>query len=243
MAGFHISTLLLLSLATSYALAFSYSSYIALVTVRCNGQTDRCLGAVVADNHVVTAARCFNKCSNPTVRVYTRLGRSSRNRLTLGDRMRRTEVTVHPEYNSSSNLHDIALIKIDCLSSNIVKLQPVDRCSLFNSATEYGFCDLSNGRTLMEYNVTRTRKRSCTREYTGVFSTSRMLCFRKPQCSDNAVGLTVRDNRLFGLSLFGLECPSDGEEPHDNFASLDICRYYKWIQDQISKEGTHVVNN
>ena len=237
MAGLHISTLLLLSLATSYAVAFSYSSYIALVTVRCNGQTDRCLGAVVADDHVVTAARCFNKCSRPTVRVYTRLGRSSRNRLTLGERMRRTEVTIHPEYNSSSNLHDIALIKIDCLSSNIVKLQPVDRCSLFNSATDYGFCDLLNRRTLVEYNVTRARKRACTREYAGAFTASQMLCFRKSQCSDNAVGLAVRDNRLFGLSSLGLECPSDGEQPNQNFVSLDVCQYSEWIQDQISKEG------
>ena len=240
MVGLHISTLLLLSLATSYAVAYSYSSYIALVTIRCNGQTDRCLGAVVGDDHVVTAARCFNKCSRPTVRVYIGLGRSSRNRLTLGDRMRRTEVTIHPDYNSSSNLHDIALIKIDCLSSSITKLQPVDSCSLFGSATDYGFCDLLNRRTLLEYNVTRARDRACTREYTGAFTSSRMLCFKKSQCSDNAVGLAVRDNRLFGLSTFGLECPSDGEEANNNFASLDICRYSKWIQDQISKEGTMI---
>ena len=96
----------------------------------------------MADDHVVTAARCFNKCSNPMVRVFTGLGRSSRNRVTLDDRMRQTEVTIHPDYNSSINVNDIALIKVDCLSNNTIKLQPVGRCSLFNSATEYSFYDL-----------------------------------------------------------------------------------------------------
>ena len=238
MAGVYISTLLLLSLGMSYVLAYSYPSYVVMVTIRCNRQTDRCLGAVVAGDHVVTAARCFNKCTNPIVRVFTGLGRSSRNRVTLGDRMRQAEVTIHPDYNSSSNLNDIALIKVNCLSSNIVKLQTVDRCSLFNSATEYSFVDLLNQRTLLEYNVTRARKRDCTREHAGNFSASQMLCFKKSQCSDNAVGLAIRDNILFGLSTFGLRCPLDGEQAYENFASLDVCRYSRWIHSQVSIEGS-----
>ena len=192
----------------------------------------------MADDHIVTAARCFNKCSNPIVRVFTGLGRSSRNRVTLGERMRRTEVTIHPDYNSSLNINDIALIKVDCLSNNTAKLQLVDHCSLFNSATEYNFYDLLNQETLLEYNVTRAHKRDCTREHAGNFSASQMLCFKKSRCSDNAVGLAIRSNMLFGLSVFGLKCLSNGEQAYENFVSLDVCQYSKWMQNQISKEGS-----
>lgn len=240
MAVIHnISILLLLSLVTSYAMAFSYSSWLVLVTVKCDKKTDRCLGAVVADDYVVTAARCFNRCSktDSTIRVYTELSRSSKNTVTLGDKMKRTEVTIHPNYTSSSHLNDIALIKIDCLSSNIVRLQPVDSCSLFNDANEYTFCDLSKRKTLLEYNVTRSRKKACTKEYSGNFMASEMLCFKKSQCSDNTVGLAVRENKLFALSSFGLECQSDGEKTYASFASLDVCMYSSWIQSEISKEG------
>ena len=96
--------------------------------------------------------------------------------------MRRTEVTIHPDYNSSINVNDIAL-----------------------SASFY---DLFKQRTLVEYNVTRAHKRDCIREHKGNFSASHMLCFKKSQCSDNAVGLIFRNNML---STFGLKCLSDGE--------------------------------
>lgn len=241
MARLHISPLLLLSLAALCGFAFSYPSWLVLVTVKCSRRTDRCLGAVVADDHIVTAARCFNKCAmnsaSTTVRVYTGLGKSDRNTLTLGKRMKRTQVTIHQSYNSSLNLNDIALVKTDCLSSSTIRLQPVDSCSLFNSATDYSFCDLLNRKTLVEYNVTRSHKKTCSKEHKGAWTSSRMVCFKKSQCSDNTVGLAVRGNQLFALSSFGLECPSDGKQPFKSFASLDICRYSKWIKNQISKEG------
>ena len=240
MGGVYTSTLFLLSLATSYTAAYFYPSYVVLVTIKCNEQTDRCLGAVVADDHILTAARCFNKCSNPMVKVFTGLGRSSRGKVTHGDRIKGTEVTIHPDYNSSLNLNDIALIKVDCLSNNTVKLQAPDRCSLFNNATEYSFYDLLNQRSLLVHNVTRAPKRDCTREHVGNFSASRMLCFKISQCSDNAVGLAIRGNMLFGLSTFGLRCPSDGEQAYENFVSLDVCQYSKWIRQQISKEGSRL---
>ena len=242
MAGFNICTLLLLSLTISYAVAFSYSSWLVLVTIKCDGNTDRCLGAVVADDHVVTAARCFKRCTTmdtAIIKVHTGLGRSDKNTLTLGKRMKRTEVTLHPGYDPSSNLDDIALIKIDCLPSNIARLQPVDNCSLVNEGTEYGFCDLFKRKTMIEYNATMTRKRNCNNEHSGSFKPSEMVCFKKSQCSDNTVGLAVRDNKLFGISLFGLECPSKEENSSETFASLNICKYSSWIQEQISKEGSY----
>ena len=240
MARLHnISTLLVLSLVMSYSMAITYPSWLVLVTVKCDGSTYRCLGAVVADDHVVTAGRCFNRCpmDSATIRVYTGLSRSPRGVLVLGDKMRRAEVTIHPDYDASSNLNDIAIIKVDCLSSDITRLQPVDGCSLFNDATEYSFYDLLDRKTLVEYNVTRSRKKDCNREHAGSFTGSQMVCFKKSKCSDNAVGLAVRDNKLFALSTFGLGCPADGEQSHENFASLDVCKYSSWIKSQVSKGG------
>jgi len=239
MTGLHISSLLLLSLVTSYVLASSYPSWLVMVTIKCKKQTDRCLGAAVANNQVVTAARCFNKCSvdSAKITVYTGLSKSPRGTLALGEKMRRTEVTVHPEYDSSTRLHDIALIKTNCLPTNTAKLYPVDDCSSFTDATEYNFCDLSNQKTLVEYNVTRSRTRACTKEHKGTFLKSHMLCFRKSQCSDNTVGLAVRNNKLFALSTFGLDCETTETKAYKTFGSLDLCKYSSWIKKQISKGG------
>lgn len=242
MARLDISTLLFLSLTISYVVASSYPTWLVLVTVKCNKKVDRCLGALVADNEVVTAARCFDRCAKitPTVRVYTGLGKSSSGTLKLGKKTKKTKVIIHPDYNSSTKAHDVAVIKTGCLSSNMTKLQPVNDCSLFSKSKKYSFCDLFNRKTLVEYEVARFPKKHCLREHKGIIRPPQTLCFKKSRCSDNSVGLTVKDNKLFALSRFGLECPSDGgQEPYKTFASLNICHYSSWIQKQTASGGNN----
>ena len=233
-------TTLLLSVALSYTgTVATYPSWMVMVRIGCDGTTDRCLGAYVADGWVVTAARCFDRCSvdGASTRVNINLELSRRNRLTFGERLRTPEVLVHPHYDPSNEAkeHDIALIKTSCPSESISKLRVVESCSEKNGMNDFKQHDLSeDGQSILEYPLKRVNKNQCRKEHDGKFSRSQMLCFSKSQCSDNSVGLAINNNTLFGLSTFGLECAAEEESDFETFGSLDMCRYSSWVNEQIS---------
>ena len=233
-------TILLLSVVLSYTgTAAIYPSWMVMVRIGCDGTTERCLGAYVADGLIVTAARCFDRCSadDASTRININLELSSRNRLTFGERLRSPEVLVHPEYDPSSVVreHDIALIKTSCPPESISKLRVVESCSERNGMNEFTQYDLSDGgQSILEYQIRRVNKNQCRNEHSGKFSRSQMFCFSKSNCSDNTVGLEINNNTLFALSTFGLECTAEEENDFETFCSLDMCRYSRWINEQIS---------
>jgi len=233
-------TTLLLTAALSYTCTVaSYPSWMVMVRIGCDGTTERCLGAYVAGGWIVTAARCFDRCSvdGASTRVNINLESSSRNRLTFGERLKSPEVLVHPEYDPSSKAkeHDIALIKTNCPSESISMLRVVESCSERNAMNDFTQYDLSDdGQSILQYLIRRVNKNQCRNEHSEKFSRSQMLCFSKLQCSDNTVGLAVHNNTLFALSIFGLECAAEEENDFKTFGSLDICRYSSWISEQIS---------
>jgi len=236
--GKKFNTLLLSIVLCCTMVAASYPSWLVMVRIGCDGLTKRCLGAYVADGFIVTAARCFDRCSAgpASTRVNINIALSNRNRLSFGERLRSPEVMIHPEYDpsSESKVHDIALIKTNCPSESISKIRITNDCSEKNGVNDFKQYDLADdGQSVAEYSVKRINKNRCRNEHGGKFSRSQMLCFSKSNCSDNTVGLGMNNDVLFTLSSFGLECAAENDD-FQTFGSLDLCRYSQWVDEQIS---------
>jgi len=236
--GKNFNTLLLSIVLCCTMAAASYPSWLVMFRIGCDGLTERCLGAYVADGFIVTAARCFDRCSadHANASVNINLALSNMNRLSFGERLRSTEVMIHPEYDpsSESRVHDIALIKTNCPSKSVSKIRMVSDCSEKSVVNDFKQYDLTDdGQSVAEYQVKKINENQCRNEHGGKFSASQMFCFSKSNCSDNTVGLGMNNDVLLTLSSFGLECAAENDD-FQTFGSLDLCRYSQWVNEQIS---------
>ncbi|KAJ8525449.1 hypothetical protein ON010_g15666 [Phytophthora cinnamomi] len=171
-----------------------------------------CGGALVAPQHVVTAAHCV-KTDRAT--IYASIGTAFASGSTDGEQVKVVKGYRHPKYNKSAHLYDVGVLKLEKpVSTKIIGLSAADGSDnkVGTVATVRGWGLTENGsQSLMmeEVNINIISNAECNKEYSNRI-TEGMLCAGdgngKDSCNGDSGGPLIANNVLVGIVSWGGKC-------------------------------------
>ena len=199
--------------------------WLAKVQVKCEDKVYICFGAIIEDNFIITTASCVNKCDDSVRKIRVLVSDYSTNgSKRFGEKFKGTEVTIHPEY-SSSEIHDLALVKFKCPDVLLAKVSLDDSCSLDDDFSVIHFNSTTGSYSTHE--AKSVRKKKCKQAYEN-WDDSQQVCILASSCSDKSESLITDDHHkvLYGLPIYASVC--DNSE-NTIIAAMQFCKYHGWI--------------
>ena len=199
--------------------------WLAKVKVKCDDTIHTCLGAIIEDNCLVTTASCVNKCDDSIRIIKISVSDYSTNGSKLfGEKVKATEVTIHPEYTSSES-HDLALVKFKCPDFPLAKVSLNNSCSQDHDFSVIHFNKTTG--SFSSYEARSGKKKKCKQAYEN-WDDSQHVCILASSCSNKSESLITDDHHsvLYGLPVYASLCDNS-----DNtiITVMQLCKYHEWI--------------
>ncbi|XP_051572344.1 trypsin-like [Myxocyprinus asiaticus] len=207
-----------------------------------------CGGSLINKDWVLSAAHCFQKISAPDIKIY--LGRQFQTGSNPNEVSRTvSQVITHPNYGSTTQNNDIALLQLSSSVTFTDYIQPVclaSSGSTFAAGTnswitgwgKLNFADTTLPNTLQEVQIPIVSYSVCNTAYGGGI-TSNMLCAGltqggKDSCQGDSGGPMVNKQGTSwiqsGIVSFGKDCAV----PNYPGVYTRVSQYQTWINTQIS---------
>ncbi|XP_047526059.1 chymotrypsin-2-like [Pieris napi] len=202
-----------------------------------NGIHHFCGATVIGKRWVITAAHCAIEFPADVIRVV--IGTNSL--VTGGDKYSVENVFIHEEFDQSTILNDISLIKVNEDIRFSERVKPIEiadgPCSLGANVLLTGWGRTTSGddpipATLQMVNQTVMIIKTCQYMLMNVnVITEKQLCTftstAKGACQGDSGGPLVLDNKLVGIVSWGVDC--DLYYPDVN---TDVWSYVSWIRNK-----------
>ena len=153
-----LSTLVVLFVLICAALARQPRNqpWLAVLSSTCRRHsTTNCIGVVLDNQWVLTAATCFWKCEIEIphqLSVYVNIPPAAQKRLAtsirLGNKVDGSLIWQHPEYNPNTFANNLALVKLGCHNHTLEKLNLASNCSADDSQQADGYVYAKNHKVI-----------------------------------------------------------------------------------------------
>ncbi|XP_048196330.1 anionic trypsin-2-like [Perognathus longimembris pacificus] len=210
--------------------------------VSLNSGAHVCGGSLINDQWVVSAAHCYKPHVQRFIQV--RLGEHNIRAFEGGEQfIDAAKIIIHPQYNSTTAVNDILLIKLSSpasLNSRVATMSLPSSCA--PAGTQCLISGWGNVLSFGVYNpdllqcveVPILNQADCEASYPGEI-TKDMVCAGfleggKDACQGDSGGPMVCNGELQGIVSWGLGCSWEG------FPGVytRVCKYVDWIQDTIA---------
>ena len=193
-----------------------------------SGEKSSCLGAIISDDCLITAASCFSHCAQndslsikATALQYSTSGKSMRIKVV------KDGITIHPDY-ATSQAADLALVKFETPKFVLAKATISDNCKQINKADDLSVINVINEKTITTSPIQKDVNKKCKDIYKPNWQGSTQTCFNTSACAEKPGSFIEDDNTLYAMTTFGCMQGSN------TIAALLICKYYEWINDHFT---------
>ena len=209
-----ISTLVVLCVlicATTAARQPRSRPWLAVLTYPCRRLTKICIGVVLDDHWVLTAASCISKCSKFTsalqLTVYVNIPQGVQGRLAssmrMGSKVNGSLVWQHPDFNSNTFANNLALVQLGCHTHSLEKLGLATNCSAHgDQQIEFDGLVFAKKSVIKIKNIKTDKAKCLAKEGTGTWyhldsslqmltTTLRSSCMETAICNNSALLISV----------------------------------------------------
>ena len=206
-------------------------NWLTTIIAKCvsSGEKSNCLGAIIANDRLITTASCFSHCSaddSITMKFEAKEDSASGQLITFdvdGD-----GVTTHSEFTTSQAV-DFALVKFNNLKYQLAKATITDKCRRMNNAKNLSIINYVNEKLVTMSPTTEYGGRECKKLFSSWLGL-KQSCFSTTECVEKPGSFIADGNMLYCVTTFNSGCT----EGSNRKAGLLICKYYQWIQDQLA---------
>ncbi|XP_065894517.1 sushi, von Willebrand factor type A, EGF and pentraxin domain-containing protein 1-like [Dysidea avara] len=204
--------------------------WVATLTAKCqsSGEKSCCLGAIISDDCLITAASCFSHCAQndslsikATALQYSTSGKSMRIKVV------KDGIIIHPDY-ATSQAADLALVKFETPKFILAKATISDNCRQIYKADDLSVINVINKKTITNSPIQKDENKKCKNLYKPNWQGSTQTCFNTSACAEKPGSFIEDDNTLYAMTTFGCMQGSN------TIAALSICKYYEWINNQFT---------
>ena len=211
-------TLTIIFLTTLAVTLAQKPSWVATINIRCqsSGEKSSCLGAIISDDYLITAASCFSHCTQNDFIVRATVSASRIKVIKNG-------IMIHPNY-ATSQAANLALVKFVTPEFELTKVTITDKCRI-NNADSLSIITEKTKSPIQKYD-----NKECRELYKPNWQGSTQMCFTTTECVEKPGSFIEGDNTLFAMTTFNSKC----QQGSNKTAALSVCKYHKWIKNLLT---------
>jgi len=211
-------TLIIIFLTTLAVTLAQNPPWVATIKTRCQSSDEKstCLGAIISDDYLITAASCFSHCAQNDLTVRATVSTSRIKVVKNG-------ITTHPNY-ATSQAANLALVKFVTPEFELTKVTITDKCRI-NNADSLSFITEKTKSPIQKYD-----NKECRELYKPNWQGSTQTCFTTTECVEKPCSFIEGDNTLYAMTTFDSKC----QQGSNIIAALSICKYHEWIKNQLT---------
>ena len=222
---------LIIIFLTTLAVTLAHQpNWVTAIIAKCvsSGEKSNCLGAIIANDRLITTASCFSHCSaDDSITMKFVAKEDSASSQSLKFKVNGDGITTHFEY-ATSKAVDFALVKFENPKYQLAKATITDRCRQIHNAKSLSIINYVNEKTVAMSPTVQNEGRECKKLFP---DWQRLIqsCFSTTECVEKPGSFITDGDLLHCVTTLKSGCI----EGSNRKAALLICKYYQWIQDQL----------
>ena len=222
--------LIIIFLTTLAVTLAQQPNWVTTIIAKCvsSGEKSNCLGAIIANDRLITTASCFSHClANGSITVKFEAMEDSVSGQFIKFEVDGDGITTHSEFTTSQAV-DFALLKFNNLKYQLAKATITDRCRQMNNAKNLSIINYVKEKLVTMSPTVQHGGRECKKLFPGWLGL-KQSCFSSTECVEKPGSFIADGNMLYCLTIFNSGCT----EGSNRKAGLLICKYYQWIQEHL----------